>query len=38
MRASKTKGPSEKWRLFGNKVRRQSVVLLLKQNGCVLKK
>ena len=37
MRAAKTKDPTEKWRLFGNKIRRLSGVLLLKQIGCVLK-
>ena len=37
MRATKSADPQENWRLFGNKIRRLSGVLLLQTIGCVLK-
>ena len=37
MRAKKSADPQENWRLFGNKIRRLSGVLLLQTIGCVLK-
>ena len=37
LRATKSADPQENWRLFGNKIRRLSGVLLLQTIGCILK-